>query len=99
MLLVLSAGILAVPFCGQILVHWLSVDALKSSTDPLTGLRNRRGFYRSASKLLAAESRTLCLSVVMLDLDNFKRINDTHGQSPGTASWWLSPTPCGHRRC
>jgi len=67
MLLVLSAGILAVPFCAQILVHWLSVDALKSSTDPLTGLRNRRGFYRSASKLFAAETRTLCLSVVMLD--------------------------------
>ena len=83
MLVVLSAGILAVPFCGQILVHWLSVDALKSSTDPLTGLRNRRGFYRSASKLFAAETRTLCLSVVMLDLDNFKRINDTHGHATG----------------
>ena len=83
MLLVLSAGILAVPFCGQILVHWLSVDALKSSTDPLTGLRNRRGFYRSASKLLAAQTGTLCLSVVMLDLDNFKRINDTHGHATG----------------
>lgn len=95
MLLVLSAGILAVPFCGQILVHWLSVDALKSSTDPLTGLRNRRGFYRSASKLLAAQTGTLCLSVVMLDLDNFKRINDTHGHATGAASWWLSPTPCG----
>jgi diguanylate cyclase (GGDEF)-like protein len=83
MLLVLSAGILAVPFCAQILVHWLSVDALKSSTDPLTGLRNRRGFYRSASKLFAAEERTRCLSVLMLDLDNFKRLNDTHGHATG----------------
>ncbi|MGE2815072.1 GGDEF domain-containing protein [Mycobacterium heidelbergense] len=82
-LLVLSAGILAVPFCGQILVHWLSVDALKSSTDPLTGLRNRRGFYRSASKLLTVEKRGLYLSVLMLDLDNFKRINDTHGHAAG----------------
>ena len=86
MLLVLSAGILAVPFCGQILVHWLSVDALKSSTDPLTGLRNRRGFYRSASELFAAETHTPCLSVVMLDLDNFKRINDTHGHAIGDRS-------------
>jgi diguanylate cyclase (GGDEF)-like protein len=82
-LLVLSAGILAVPFCGQILVHWLSVDALKSSTDPLTGLRNRRGFYRSASKLLAAGRGALCLSVLMLDLDNFKRVNDTYGHATG----------------
>jgi diguanylate cyclase (GGDEF)-like protein len=82
-LLVLGAGILSVPFCGQILVHWLSVDALKSSTDPLTGLRNRRGFYRSASKLLAAEKRALCLSVLMVDLDSFKRINDTYGHATG----------------
>lgn len=82
-LLVLSAGILAVPFCGQILVHWLSVDALKSSTDPLTGLRNRRGFYRSASKLSAVDERGLYLSVLMADLDNFKRINDTYGHATG----------------
>jgi diguanylate cyclase (GGDEF)-like protein len=82
-LLVLSAGILAVPFCGQVLVHWLSVDALKSSTDPLTGLRNRRGFYRSASRLLTADTRDLCLSVLMVDLDNFKRINDTYGHATG----------------
>ncbi|OBI87663.1 diguanylate cyclase [Mycobacterium sp. 1245805.9] len=82
-LLVLSAGILAVPFCGQILVHWLSVDALKSSTDPLTGLRNRRGFYRSASRLLTGQTPAPCLSVLMLDLDNFKRINDTYGHATG----------------
>jgi diguanylate cyclase (GGDEF)-like protein len=82
-LLLLSAGILAVPFCGQILVHWLSVDALKSSTDPLTGLRNRRGFYRSASRLLTADTRAPCLSVLMVDLDNFKGINDTHGHATG----------------
>jgi diguanylate cyclase (GGDEF)-like protein len=82
-LLVVSVGIPAGPICGQLLLHWLSVDALKSATDPLTGLRNRRGFYRSASKLLAAEKRTLCLSVVMVDLDNFKRINDTYGHATG----------------
>jgi diguanylate cyclase (GGDEF)-like protein len=82
-LLVLSAGILAVPFCGQVLVHWLSVDALKSSTDPLTGLRNRRGFYRSASRLLTADTGAQCLSVLMVDLDNFKRINDTYGHATG----------------
>lgn len=82
-LLLVSAGILAVPFCGQVLVHWLSVDALKSSTDPLTGLRNRRGFYRSAAKLVAADGHAPCLSVLMADLDNFKRINDTYGHATG----------------
>ena len=82
-LLLLGAGILTVPVCGQILVHWLSVDALKSSTDPLTGLRNRRGFYRSASKLLSADSGAQHLSVSMIDLDSFKRINDTYGHATG----------------
>ncbi|MDT5009711.1 MAG: hypothetical protein QOH57_1328 [Mycobacterium sp.] len=82
-LLVLSAGILAVPVCGQILVHWLSVDALKSSTDPLTGLRNRRGFYRSAARLFAADTPAQDFSVLMLDLDDFKRINDTYGHATG----------------
>jgi diguanylate cyclase (GGDEF)-like protein len=81
--LVLGAGILAVPFCGQVLVHWLSVDALKSSTDPLTGLRNRRGFYRTAPKLLTNGERPHCVSVLMIDLDNFKRINDTYGHGTG----------------
>ncbi|OBF54694.1 hypothetical protein A5756_14290 [Mycobacterium sp. 852002-53434_SCH5985345] len=81
--LLLSAGILAVPFCGQVLVHWLSVDALKSSTDPLTGLRNRRGFYRAASRVSAADRRSPCLSVLMVDLDNFKRVNDTYGHATG----------------
>ena len=82
-LLLLGAGILAVPFCGQVLVHWLSLDSLKSSTDPLTGLRNRRGFYRSACKLLTAERRAQDLSVLMVDLDGFKRINDTYGHAAG----------------
>lgn len=82
-LLLLSAGILAVPFCGQVLVHWLSVDALKSSTDPLTGLRNRRGFYRAASRMSAAGQASRCLSVLMVDLDSFKRVNDTHGHAAG----------------
>ncbi|MDM4142345.1 MULTISPECIES: GGDEF domain-containing protein [Mycobacterium] len=81
--LVLSAGILAVPFCGQVLVHWLSVDALKSSTDPLTGLRNRRGFYKAAPRLLSLGEGPRCLSVLMIDLDNFKRINDTYGHATG----------------
>ncbi|WP_345317335.1 GGDEF domain-containing protein [Mycobacterium paraffinicum] len=82
-MLLLSSGILAVPFCGQVLVHWLSVDALKSSTDPLTGLRNRRGFYRAASRMSPADRASPCLSVLMIDLDSFKRVNDTYGHATG----------------
>jgi diguanylate cyclase (GGDEF)-like protein len=84
-LIVLFVSILAVPFSAQVLIHILAADALKSDTDPLTGLPNRRGFHRSLRGLITAPlgitpSR---LAVVMIDLDNFKRINDTAGHAAG----------------
>lgn len=82
-LLFLTSGVLAVPLCSQVLVHWLAVVAAKSSTDPLTGLRNRRSFYRSTPKLVATRKGGRLLSVLMIDLDNFKRVNDTHGHATG----------------
>lgn len=84
-LLLTGSGILVVPFCGQVLVNWLSVDALKSSTDALTGLRNRRGFHRSASDLVANAigDPERCFIVVMADLDAFKQANDTYGHAAG----------------
>jgi diguanylate cyclase (GGDEF)-like protein len=84
-LLVMGGSILAVPFCGQVLVHWLSVDALKSSTDALTGLRNRRGFLRAASDLVtgAAGDPRRAFAVVMIDLDAFKAVNDAYGHAVG----------------
>lgn len=83
--LILCGGILAVPFCGQVLVHWLSIDALRSSTDTLTGLPNRRGFFRSAQALLRhADYRSQpSFTVAMIDLDGFKRLNDTLGHPTG----------------
>jgi diguanylate cyclase (GGDEF)-like protein len=84
-LIVLVVSILAVPFSAQVLVHILGVDALKSDTDPLTGLPNRRGFHRSLRGLITSPlgitpSR---LAIVMVDLDDFKRINDTAGHAAG----------------
>lgn len=84
-LLVLAVGLLAVPYSAQVLVHFLGSDALRSDTDPLTELPNRRGFYRSMS-VLAAQSmnnRSSVLGVVMIDLDAFKRVNDTAGHAAG----------------
>ncbi|GGM04953.1 GGDEF domain-containing protein [Deinococcus aerophilus] len=49
-------------------------------TDPLTGLANRR----AAEERLWALSRTAATyTVVLFDLDHFKRINDTHGHATG----------------
>lgn len=56
----------------------------RSEEDPLTGLLNRRAFTAAVSHRLASPpSSDTHLAVVMVDLDNFKRINDTYGHSAG----------------
>ncbi len=53
-------------------------------TDPLTGLTNRRGFTEAAEREVSRASRTGApLSVVLFDIDRFKRINDEHGHHAG----------------
>ncbi len=49
-------------------------------TDPLTGLRNRRGMDQALSGLLASRSD---FALLHLDLDHFKQINDTLGHAAG----------------
>lgn len=53
-------------------------------TDSLTGIPNRRGFYRSGEKRFAAlKENAGPFSVVYFDLDNFKPINDLWGHAEG----------------
>jgi len=55
-----------------------------STTDPLTGLHNRRHFDACASAELERSVRyALHVSAVMLDIDHFKDVNDTHGHAAG----------------
>jgi diguanylate cyclase len=52
--------------------------------DPLTGILNRKGFDQVLSTMLAkpaGDGRAHCL--VMLDIDHFKQVNDTHGHLMG----------------
>ena len=54
----------------------------QASTDPLTGAYNRRGLNELATNLkLSEQSQDMC--VAMLDLDNFKKLNDTFGHAAG----------------
>lgn len=56
----------------------------RSEQDHLTGLLNRRAFSDAVSICLAnPPSPHTHLAVVMIDLDDFKRINDTYGHSVG----------------
>jgi diguanylate cyclase (GGDEF)-like protein len=55
-----------------------------SRTDPLTGILNRRAFYEAVSTELKWIDRThKPLTVVFLDVDNFKVVNDTFGHLTG----------------
>lgn len=52
--------------------------------DPLTNLFNRRYLEEMLDKELAkAERKSYPVSLIMMDIDNFKRINDTHGHEAG----------------
>jgi diguanylate cyclase (GGDEF)-like protein len=55
-----------------------------ATTDPLTGLLNRRHFFeRFEEELDRAVRINVPISVVMVDIDHFKRVNDQHGHLVG----------------
>ncbi|WP_411360180.1 diguanylate cyclase [Pseudidiomarina salilacus] len=57
---------------------------IEAQTDPLTGLYNRRYFYRRANELLEkAKDQEIPMAVLAVDLDDFKQVNDTYGHQLG----------------
>ncbi|MGO7368805.1 GGDEF domain-containing protein [Rhizobium ruizarguesonis] len=93
-LLILATLVMVLAAKGLRLIDRLTQDRetlvaeLRSAaqTDLLTGLYNRRGFEVAASALLTqAEHGSRWISVVLFDLDHFKRINDVHGHDAGDA--------------
>ena len=61
----------------------LELESL-ANTDPLTGLYNRRHFYELVNPLLSISKRDEKVStMLMLDIDKFKNINDTYGHDVG----------------
>lgn len=69
-----------------------------ASTDPLTGLPNRRYFLDAAGRQLEIMRRFGGIaSVVMLDLDHFKAINDSDGHAAGDEALRRVARACGLR--
>lgn len=59
-------------------------EHLLARTDSLTGVRNRRHFYDIAShEFTVARRYAQDISVILLDIDFFKRVNDTYGHERG----------------
>ena len=79
--LVLQINIV-MPVSIHVLIRTLGVDLEAADRDPLTGLLNRRSFQQHTAKMVAATARPH-LVVAMVDLDDFKSINDTHGHQAG----------------
>lgn len=72
--------------CRQVetLQSALTATRIEALTDPMTGLANRRHFDEAIQRTLreASESQT-DVSLVLCDIDHFKRVNDTWGHQVG----------------
>ncbi len=68
---------------NEALAHSNASLKRQSETDPLTGLANRRHFQSAIKGLSGGDG--LAASVFLIDIDHFKRINDSHGHAAGDA--------------
>jgi diguanylate cyclase (GGDEF)-like protein len=64
----------------------LALAEARALTDALTGLPNRRAIQDTVKRMLAQSARTVSpLAAMLIDLDHFKKINDTFGHEEGDA--------------
>lgn len=74
---------LAAGYCGKLLeMHILKEQ---SFMDQLTGLKNRRGFYDVYNDRVLSQENDKKSSVIICDIDFFKKVNDTYGHNAGDA--------------
>lgn len=82
-LLIVAVGVLSVfvvGFTALTVTRPIRDLERRASTDPLTGLANRRTVLKAAERAAAAEGHR---GAAMLDLDYFKQVNDTYGHPVG----------------
>jgi len=66
---------------GRLVVDEMELRKL-ACLDPLTGVLTKRGLEKAINRLIARLDNTVAC-VVMMDVDHFKRVNDTHGHGCG----------------
>lgn len=68
-----------------------------AQTDALTGAYNRRFFLQQAkSALLECQTENVPLTAMMLDIDDFKQVNDTYGHAVGDRAIQLVANACAN---
>lgn len=98
---------------GLVVMSWICLEIgffvrhrvrVEAQTDPLTGALNRRGLVRQMSEALLRASRTgRPLTIALIDLDDFKAVNDEEGHEAGDAvlkelvRQWVSLSRVGDR--
>jgi len=83
---IIEATLLALALAYQMRLYQETIQRAKhlSRIDPLTGLYNRRGFFDMAEPIWStAERKSRPLTLIMLDLDHFKQVNDQYGHATG----------------
>lgn len=74
----------AMVLMGATIIEWTNSLKESSSRDPLTGLQNRAAFEQSMLSMLPqAQVEKRPLSLVIADIDHFKRVNDIWGHQAG----------------
>ncbi len=88
-LVLAGVGISVAALLGALILVWSRKERMEelqreASQDPLTGLKNRRRFNEDLEIAMARARRERTTgAVLMLDLDYFKQVNDTHGHPAG----------------
>lgn len=77
-------GILATPFASAMSNAWtLESTALRSASDPLTGLSSRGHALAALKRALDVDDPGATTAVLFVDLDRFKNVNDDYGHAAG----------------
>lgn len=85
-IVVMLMAVCLMPTATHIAWSLLSADARDSLIDPLTGVLNRRGLWSAIRPMWSdAVDSGAVLVVIMVDVDDFKSVNDRHGHDVGDA--------------